>query len=657
MNVHTTRETNTEHTRDIKQVINKRAIEPAIIFMTGSTGFIGKETVKQLAAGDTKLLLLVRSEPRARVVLQAYGVKNFDRITFIHGDLSKPGLGLVLTDRQLVLEADVIIHAGGTMDVTLERKEAEQIFMNGAKEVAELAGEIHRTRGLRHFIHVVGFMSPYGQRDEKGEYIQVNKLENHESAYEEMKFHADLYIREHAEANQYPLSVVNPSTVVGPRPTGETEQTGGIGLLIQAIQKRFMPVVPGGSSYWLPLVENDVVAKTLVFLSKETAPVGGTYPLLARKEDSPSMKELLHLLSQQMDVPKPKWAVPLTWVQWAMKSGGTRISGVPAESVSFITNRTFPVEETEALFTRMGQSWPDIREQLPFVTADLDYRLRHASSGTLPAGCIRSRIGNLAALGWDGEGESWIIVHGLLSCADEMLPLGERLRELTGNPVWLVDLAGFGRSPVHQKSEAFEGQVHELLTALRELEGPMKLIGHSVGGAIAATAAFRSGRTDIQLGLLQPVGHNSNQTALRMASRMPRDFVRTLLAGRSEAGWNRMLQSKRDTDHRVIRRFAEKVRSSMQSPRIAGAHTDLLRWIHTGKGKGVQDKLSMGTWSKADQAKSTVVVWGKEDEDYHYPEEIDPQVKCVDVPYGHYFPVFQPHDTAAILVEWFNTKR
>lgn len=95
----------------------------------------------------------------------------------------------------------------------------------------------------------------------------------------------------------------------------------------------------------------------------------------------------------------------------------------------------------------------------------------------------------------------------------------------------------------------------------------------------------------------------------------------------------------------------------MQSPRIAGAHTDLLRWIHTGKVKGVQDKLSMGTWSKADQAKSTVVVWGKEDEDYHYPEEIDPQVKCVDVPYGHYFPVFQPHDTAAILVEWFNTKR
>lgn len=71
-----------------------------------------------------------------------------------------------------------------------------------------------------------------------------------ESAYEEMKFQADAYIREHAKQYGYPLSVVNPSTVVGPRPTGETEQTGGIGLLIGAVQKGLMPVVPGGKSFW-----------------------------------------------------------------------------------------------------------------------------------------------------------------------------------------------------------------------------------------------------------------------------------------------------------------------------------------------------------------------------------------------------------------------
>ncbi|WP_339168346.1 alpha/beta fold hydrolase [Paenibacillus sp. FSL R5-0341] len=629
------------------------------IFMTGSTGFIGKETVKQLTQGDAQLLLLVRSEQRARTVLKAYGVKDFNRITFITGDLSIWGLALTAADRERALEASVIIHAGGTMDVTLERKVAEQIFMNGAREVAQLAQEIHRTRGLRHFIHVVGFMSPYGERNEQGNYLQVEHVDNNESAYEEMKFHADLHIREHAEQHNYPLSVVNPSTVVGPRPTGETEQTGGIGLLIQAIQRGLMPVVPGGSSYWLPLVENDIVAQTLVFLSREAAPVGGTYPLLARKEDSPNMKVLLHLLAQQLDVSKPIGAVPLSWIQWAMKSGGTRISGVPAESVAFITNRSFPVEETEALFTRMGQSWPDIREQLPLVTADLDYRLRYTPLPEgFPTDYIRSRSGDMAMLGWEGEGEPWIIVHGLLQSADEMLPLGRQLRERTGNPVWLIDLAGFGRSPVHQGDEAFEGQVNALLKALGEFEGPVKLVGHSIGAAIAAAAQMHSGRTDIRLGLLQPVANNSNPNVLRWISRLPRGVMRSMLRGRSEKSWNRMFSAYSDGEDNSVRyhTMAKRIRSSLQSPRIAGAHADLLRWIHSGQRKGARSTL----WAKLEsqhRAQNALVIWGKADREYHYPRDMNPLIKHIEVPYGHYFPTFQYKETAAILAEWSDTVR
>ncbi|SDD75035.1 Nucleoside-diphosphate-sugar epimerase [Paenibacillus sp. CF095] len=663
MIVHTNRVSNEVNTAanstNMNQVIRKSDIAATTIFMTGSTGFIGKETVKQLTQGGVKLLLLVRSEQRARTVLKAYGVKDFDRITFITGDLSMSGLGLTPADRERALEANVIIHAGGTMDVTLERKVAEQIFMNGAREVAQLAQEIHRTHGLRHFIHVVGYMSPYGERNEQGNYLQVEHVDNNESAYEEMKFHADLHIREHAEQHHYPLSVINPSTVVGPRPTGETEQTGGIGLLIQAIQKGLMPVVPGGSSYWLPLVENDIVAQTLVFLSREAAPVGGTYPLLARKEDSPNMKELLQLLAQQLDVPKPKGAVPLPWIQWIMKSGGTRISGVPAESVAFITNRSFPVEETEALFTRMGQSWPDIREQLPLVTADLDYRLRYTPLPEgFPTDYTRSRSGDMAMLGWEGKGEPWIIVHGLLQSADEMLPLGKQLRDRTGNPVWLIDLAGFGRSPVHQGDEAFEGQVDALLTVLGEFEGPVKLVGHSIGAAIAAAAQMRSGRTDIRLGLLQPVANNSNPNVLRWLSHLPRGVMRSLLRGRSEKSWNQMFSSHSGVgDSSVMAHtMGKRIRSSLQSPRIAGAHADLLRWIHSGQRKGARSTL----WAKMESqhyAKNALVVWANQDREYHYPQDMNSQVKRIDVPYGHYFPTFQYKETAAILAEWADTLR
>lgn len=268
---------------------------------------------------------------------------------------------------------------------------------------------------------------------------------------------------------------------------------------------------------------------------------------------------------------------------------GSRISGIPAQSLAFITDRRFPVQETEALLKRMGRSWPDIREQLPFIVADLDYRLlpKHEMKA-YPGHYTRSRLGNLAMLGWEGEGEPWVIVHGLLQSADDLLPLGSRLRELTGNPVWIVDLAGFGRSPVHQEQDAFNGQVNTLVHALAEMSVPIKLVGHSVGAAVAAAALKRSGRTDIRLALLQPAADNGGDARLKQMLRLPRRVGRALLRSRSQQSWARMFRegSSISVDNEnIVSGTAQRVHSYLRSPRIAGAHLDLLRWIHLGHTK------------------------------------------------------------------------
>ncbi|PYE44325.1 alpha/beta fold hydrolase [Paenibacillus barcinonensis] len=639
--------------------MNQTALAQTVLLMTGSTGFIGRETVKQLVEKtDVHMLLLVRSAERARIVLESYGVSSFEQITFIVGDLSLAGLGLVQTDRERIRKANVILHAGGTMDITLGRETANKIFMHGARELAQLAQDIQDNGGLRHFIHVVGYMSPYGQEGEQQEQTKVKHADSQESAYEEMKFQADGFIRTHAQTYGYPLSVVNPSTVVGPRPTGETEQTGGIGLLIGAVQRGFMPVVPGGSSYWLPLVENDVVAETLVFLTQDEAPLGGTYPLLARKEDSPNMKDMLNLITKQLDVPRPAGVLPLSWIQRLMKLGGSRISGIPAQSLAFITDRRFPVQETEVLLKRMGSSWPDIREQLPFIIADLDYRLlpKHEMKA-YPERYTRSRLGNLARLGWEGEGEPWVIVHGLLQSADDLLPLGSRLRELTGNPVWLVDLAGFGRSPVHQEQDAFNGQVNALVHALVEMPVPIKLVGHSVGAAVAAAALKRSGRTDIRLALLQPAADNGRDARLKHMLRLPRRVGRALLRSRSQQSWARMFREgsskSGDNDESMVTGTAQRVHSYLRSPRIAGAHLDLLRWIHLGHTKETGSFWEKyGSFQGMDDEQDQLVVWADKDKEYQFPTALHSGYKKIDVPLGHYFPVFQFEQTAEILVGW-----
>ncbi|QOS76645.1 alpha/beta fold hydrolase [Paenibacillus sp. JNUCC31] len=663
MSIHNSSLSNAERNTSPYQAKNSIATQSTIILMTGSTGFIGKEVVKQLGDSEAQLLLLVRSESKARKALKAYGVTDFSRTTFIQGDLSAPGLGLTKADRERALQANVIIHAGGTMDVTLEPKVAEQIFMNGAREIAKLAEEIQRTHDLRHFIHIVGFMSPYGRtnspsissaNNDVGHKLNrqkslISKYFHSESAYEHMKFEADRYIRQHAEQHLYTLSVVNPSTVVGPYPTGATEQTGGIGMLIQAMRRGRMPVIPGGFLHWLPLVSNDVVAQTIVFLTQDSKPSGGTYPLLSRKVDSPDMNDLIRLLAAELDVSAPWWSVPLPLIHAAMKAGGTRISGIPPESISFITKQDFEVEQTEQLFRRMGQRMPDISQLLPYVTADLDYRFSYSSQDNLSSGWTRTRKGNLAVLVHEGQGEPWVIIHGLMSSADDMLPLGNALWCMTGNPVWLVDLAGFGRSPVHRnraKGMAFKGQVEAVQSVLDEAHGPVRLVGHSVGAAIAAVAMQESERHHIQLAMLQPVWEAPRGGAQRLISRFPRRMLQGMLL-RMTPHWLAGLLKRADVsdiDPTLFDDYARRASSGLKSPRIAGANADLLRWIQSHP----DHKISQTSV----EAQRTFMIWGINDQDYTRPANIHSSVQRVEVPYGHQFPVFYAEETASLLVNW-----
>lgn len=90
---------------------------------------------------------------------------------FIEGDLTKIDLGLSAEDKERVLKTDVIIHAGGPMDIQATSKEAASVFLNGAKHISELAKSIHQLKGLQQFIHVVGYMSPF---DDKNSNITID---------------------------------------------------------------------------------------------------------------------------------------------------------------------------------------------------------------------------------------------------------------------------------------------------------------------------------------------------------------------------------------------------------------------------------------------------------------------------------------------------
>lgn len=624
------------------------------LFVTGGTGVIGKEILKQLQNGEEEIFVLCRSREKAERLFKPLGVEKSGRIDFLVGDLQKERLGLDDAAYEKALTADVIIHAGGTMDITLGSELARKTFLDGAVHLADLARAIHQTRGLRQFVHVVGYMSPFGDEnvDMEADVFSMDSFLQGEGAYERMKFLADLYIRQQAKTHGYPLAVMNPSTVIGARPTGETEQVGGMGILVDAMNRGLMPVIPGGANHWLPLVTNDDVAHAVVAVVRQAKSISGTYTLLGDKATSMSMTQLLAFMARQMRISVPKLVIPLGWMQKAMGWGLARMTGIPKESMAFITEREFPNESAKQLLTLNGgenERMFSVEDVLPFVIADLDYRLTSQPGEGLEQ-FERRRLANLSAFYKKGTGQPWVLVHGLFSHAEALLPLAIRLHEKTGNPVWLIDLPGFGRSPSLDSDNGSESvdmivnALHASLAALPE-QGPIRLVGHSWGAYLAGKVAPRLGDKLDQLMLLQPAFEAPHDRLLRWASATPKLLRLMLRSLRPHAFAKRMIDAGAFTStSEHLPTYAKQVTDSLRSQRIAYANAHAMQLLfHRASPLAMVDLLD----SRA------TIVWGIHDKAYTLPAEYA-ELATIMVPHGHQFPLAQPEETAALLCDHAN---
>ncbi|MCM2989852.1 alpha/beta fold hydrolase [Bacillus safensis] len=610
------------------------------VFLTGGTGFIGKQLVKELAKEDVNILLLVRSRSKAARIFQERGILKQEVMHFIEGDLTKIELGLSAEDKEKVMKTDVMIHAGGPMDIQATSKEAASVFLNGAKHISELAKSIHQLKGLQQFIHVVGYMSPFDDKNSKVT-IDVFKEGNNylkiKNPYEKTKFLADLYIRQQASAVGYPLSVINPPTIVGSSKTGSTEQIAGLGLLVTSMRRGLMPVIPGGKGYRLPLISNDEFAKFIVQVLRIEQPAIQTYTLVEDKEHDQNIAELLSVMSESMNMRAPKISVPMPLMKTIMKSGVSKITNIPSDGLNFMTKRTFSNVSVKKM---MGGDWfkkTSVMKFLPAVVADLDYRMmdQHGEHHHL---FERTLCDNNTVYQLQGEGKPFILLHGLLSDGEDLFPLAEKLHEKTGQPVWILDLPGLGRSPFKREKNLLDIYLNVVKKLLKKAANGAHLIGHSFGAFILLKALGQGYIDDkkYSITLLQPPVVKENAKSLNVPQFMNKwtlKLATTHLIERYLLSNGLFERTKSIPEH-----YIEKIRKSFTSPRILNTTVQLnqllLKHEHSDFNEVTKDHLHM--------------IWGEYDRGYSAPSHLG---KVDVVPYGHHFPLSHPSETAALVIK------
>ncbi|MNI32625.1 acyl-CoA esterase [compost metagenome] len=446
-----------------------------------------------------------------------------------------------------------------------------------------------------------------------------------------MKFEADLLIRQKLHTWEIPLSVVNPSVVIGESYTGITEQLGGFGILVNAVRRNMMALTPGGKRYWLPLVHIDHVAAFISTLANEAAPTTNTYFLLDNQKNSPNIIELIRIISKEVRVKGPFISLPYLLIKTVLNFGVDKLLQLPKESLDFIVKTDFPTTSKLALENKYNRNVSLSKSTLPFVISDLDYRLSHGTPH-VPYPFQLNRRASLATVESEGKGTPIIILHGTFSTSFQLLPMAQQLTQI-GNPLYLIDLPGFGRSPFHHNPSILKGFEQSLVDFVRSMESKVIIIGHSFGGYLAAKLLEELPDRIEQIILLQPV--LKPISSIYKISLMTQTILRFMSKDRLRR--NMLNSNSFHTQQEIPKDYVPYVYDELKSPRVrkttAGVMSALSQWKHTD--------LTPSSWDPD----KVSILWGTQDIPSNLPNSFS-NMSLTYLPYAHQFPISHPEVTA-----------
>jgi short-subunit dehydrogenase len=213
-------------------------------FVTGATGFIGRNLVAGLLQREGTVYALVRAGSRGRLeeLRTAWGADGA-RVVPIAGDLSQTGLGVSEEDLLTLRgEVDHFFHLAAIYDMAAGAEAQEVANVEGTRHAVELAGAIEA--GCFHQVSSIAAAGLYKGTWTEEMFEEAEDLDTH--PYFRTKHESERVVREECRR---PWRVYRPGIVVGDSRSGETDKIDGPYYMFKLLQQA-RRVLPG----WLPTV-------------------------------------------------------------------------------------------------------------------------------------------------------------------------------------------------------------------------------------------------------------------------------------------------------------------------------------------------------------------------------------------------------------------
>ncbi len=271
-------------------------------FVTGATGFIGRNLVQRLLQREGTVYALVRAGSRGRLeeLRTSFGPDGA-RVVPISGDLAQPSLGVSEEDLlELRGKVDHFFHLAAIYDMTAGAEAQEIANVEGTRHAVELAGAIEA--GCFHQVSSIAAAGLYRGEWREDMFEEAEKLDTH--PYFRTKHESERVVREECRR---PWRVYRPGIVVGDSRTGEIDKIDGPYYFFKLLQ-RARRVLPA----WLPalgieggeinIVPVDFVVDAIDHIAHEPDLDGQAFSLT--DPNPKSAGEAINLFARAADAPQ-----------------------------------------------------------------------------------------------------------------------------------------------------------------------------------------------------------------------------------------------------------------------------------------------------------------------------------------------------------------
>jgi NAD(P)-dependent dehydrogenase (short-subunit alcohol dehydrogenase family) len=344
-------------------------------FVTGATGFIGRNLVRRLLQREGTVYALVRAGSRGRLeeLRTSFGPDGA-RVVPISGELASPGLGVSEEDLlELRGKVDHLFHLAAIYDMTAGTEAQEIANVEGTRHAVELAGSIEV--GCFHHVSSIAVAGMYRGEWREDMFEEAEGLDTH--PYFRTKHESERVVR---EESRRPWRVYRPGIVVGDSRSGEIDKVDGpyYGFKLLQQMRRVLPSwlptlgVEGGEINIVPV---DYVADAIDYIAHQPGLDSQAFSLT--DPNPKTAGEMINLFARAADAPQaalrldanvtdPATSLVRTGLRFfppakrVMKAGLGQI-GIPAGVLSYFSYPThFDSSNAEKALEGSGISVPPL---------------------------------------------------------------------------------------------------------------------------------------------------------------------------------------------------------------------------------------------------------------------------------------------------------